>query len=140
MYAGDAPSFGEIDDTNGNLRLSYWVDYWLQHMFPAPPGATLLQYYATDDAELETLAVKHPDNSVVVMIAYHALNATTDNNGPGAPRSVLVDISQPPAAFQTPSLLTIDAKTNLTTGPIESTVSLAQQIPLTFKGYGVWRF
>lgn len=136
VYAGDA-QYGEIDETNGNLRLSYWVDYWLQHKFPAPPGATLLQYYATDDAELETLAVKNPDNSVVVMIANHALNATTDNNGPGAPRSVLVDISQLPAAFQTASLLTIDAKTNLTTGPIESTVSLAQQIPLTFNGYGV---
>lgn len=136
VYAGDA-QYGEIDDTTGNLRLAYWVDYWLERKFPSPTGAAQLQYYATDEAEVETLAVQNPDNSVVVMIANHAVNATSDNNGPGAPRSVLVDIAQLPTPFQTASLLTIDAKTNPGTGPTEGSVTLAQQIPVTFNGYGV---
>jgi hypothetical protein len=113
------------------------VDYWLQHKFATPSGATLLQYSATDDAELETLAVQNSDNSVVVMVANHALNATTDNNGPGAPRSILVDVSQLSTAFQTASLLTIDANTNLTNGPTETSVGLGPQIAINFDGYGV---
>lgn len=136
VYA-DNNQFGEIDNTTGNPRLSYWVDYWLQHKFPAPPGTTLLEDLATDDPELETLAVQNSDGSTVVMIANHALNATTDNNGPGAPRSVLIDVSALPTAFQTARLLTIDANTNLTTGPTETSVGLGPQIPITFNGYGV---
>jgi hypothetical protein len=135
VYAGDA-QYGEIDDQTGSPRLSYWVDYWLQHKFP-PSGATILDQIATDDAELETLAVQNSDNSVVVMVANHALNATTDNNGPGAPRSVLVDVSQLSTMFQTAKLLTIDAHTNLTNGPSEATVGLGPQIPINFNGYGV---
>lgn len=136
VFADDA-QFGEVDFQTGNLRLSYWVDYWLQRKFPAPPGATLLQYSATDDAELETLAVQNSDGSVVIMVANHAVNAAADNNGPGAPRSVLIDTSQFFPPFQTASVLTIDANTNLATGPAEATVGLASQIPITFNGYGV---
>jgi hypothetical protein len=136
VYAGDT-QYGEIDDSTGNPRLSYWVDYWLQHKFPAPPGTALLQADATDDAELETLAAQNSDGSVVVMVANHALSATTDNNGPGAPRGVLIDVTQLPGPFQTAKVLTIDATTNLTNGPTETTVGLAAQIPVTLNGYGV---
>jgi hypothetical protein len=135
-FAGDA-QYGELDATTGNPRLSYWVDYWLAHEFPAPPGTTLLEYSATDDAELETLAVQNFDNSVVVMVANHAVNAAADNNGTGAPRSVLIDVSQFLTPFQTATVLTIDANTDLTNGPMETTVGLAAQIPITFNGYGV---
>ena len=57
VFAGDS-QYGELDDQTGKPRLSYWVDYWLQHKFPAPPGTALLDYQATDDAELETLAAR----------------------------------------------------------------------------------
>jgi hypothetical protein len=116
-FAGDA-QYGEIDNQTGNPRLSYWVDYWLAHKFPAPPGTALLQYTATDAAELETLAVQNSDNSVVVMVAKHA-------------------VSQLAIPFQTGSVLTLDANTNLTNGPTETTVALAAQIPVTLNGYGV---
>jgi len=135
VYAGDA-QYGEIDDQTGNPRLSYWVDYWLQHKFPVPSGASLLDYTTTDGAELETLGVQNSDHSVVVMVANHALNATTDNNGPGAPRSVLVDVSSL-NPFQTASRLAIDANTDLTNGPTETAVAPGPQIPITFNGYGV---
>jgi hypothetical protein len=111
------------------------VDYWLP--FEVCPGATILEHTATDDAELETLAVQNSDNSVVVMVANHALSAMTDNNGPGAPRSVLVDVSSLSTLFQTAKLLTIDANTNLSNGPTEATVGLGPQIPIDFNGYGV---
>lgn len=104
-FAGDA-QYGEIDNQTGNPRLSYWVDYWLAHKFPAPPGTALLQYTATDAAELETLAVQNSDNSVVVMVANHAVSAPADNNGPGAARSILIDVSQLAIPFQTGSVLT----------------------------------
>lgn len=136
VYA-DNNQFGEIDNATGNLRLSYWVDYWLQHKFPAPPGATLLEYSGSDDSELETLAVQNFDGSAVIMIANHALNATTDNNGPGAPRTLLVDISALPVGFQTASLLMIDANTNVANGPAQTSVALGPQIPIIFNGYGV---
>ena len=35
-FSGDA-QYGELDDQTGNTRLSYWVDYWLAHMFPGEP-------------------------------------------------------------------------------------------------------
>jgi hypothetical protein len=70
------------------------------------------------------------------MVANHAINAPTDNNGPGAPRSILVDTTNL-GLFQTGSLLMIDASTDLTSGPTEGPVSPVFQIPITFNGYGV---
>ena len=34
--------FGEVDYASGNTYLSYWTDYELAHLFPSPPGATIL--------------------------------------------------------------------------------------------------
>ena len=135
VYADNA-QFGEVDNQTGNLRLSYWVDYTLQHKFPTPSNATLLDYTATDDPEIETLAVQVSPTSVVIMVANHAVNATTDNNGPGAPRNVLVDVSAL-GLFQSASVLTIDANTNLTTGPTENAVGVGPQVPISLNGYGV---
>jgi len=134
-FASDA-QFGELNDQSGQSRLSYWVDYWLQHSFPAPPGATLLITTETDDSELETLTAQNGDGSVVVMVANHALQSTGDNNGPGAPRSVLLDVSSA-GSFQTATLVAIDASTSAANGPTPTVIPLASQIPLTLNGYGV---
>jgi hypothetical protein len=134
----DNPQFGELNSQTGNAQLSYWVDYTLAHTFPAPPGASLLNFVtgnASDDGGLETLAVKNPDQSVVVMIANHAVNASGDNNGPGAPRTVLVDVSAL-GTFSSASEVTLDTNTDLVHGPTASSVALAGQIPITFGGYG----
>lgn len=134
-FAADA-QFGELDDQTGQLRLSYWVDYWLQRMFPSPPGADILEHSGTDDGEIETLAVKNDDGSYIVMLANRALNSTSDNNGPGAPRVVMVDTSAL-GSFQTVSILTLDGATDVSAGPVLNSITPAAQIQISFRGYGV---
>jgi hypothetical protein len=80
--------------------------------------------------------VMNGDGSVVVMIANHAINSPNDNNGPGAPRSVLIDVSAL-GTFSNGSLLTIDASTSPTTGPSANAVTPAGQLTVSFSGYGV---
>jgi hypothetical protein len=137
-FAADA-QFGEVNVTTSTaqLQLSYWTDYWLERMFPSPPGASLLSYTDTDSAEIETLPVMNSNGNVVVMVANHAVNnPATDNNGPGAARSVLIDTSAL-GNFSSGSLLTIDASTNVATGPVASSVTPAAQMTISFTGYGV---
>jgi hypothetical protein len=135
VFAGDA-QYGELDDSNGNYRLSYWVDYWLEHMFPTTAGAKLLQFSSTDNADIEILPVRNADNSVVVMVDDYAIANSTDNNGPGVPRTVSVDVSAL-GTFSSGSLLTIDANTNVTTGPTLATITPVSPVQITLNGYGV---
>jgi len=134
-YSADQ-QFGEVNYSNGALQLSYWVDYWLGQTFPATAGSQLLQFTATDDAELETLPVANSDGGVVIMVANHAVNAPTDNNGPGAPRTVLVDVSAL-GTFSSGSLVTIDLNTSAATGPVAVAVTPAAQVTMTLNGYSV---
>jgi hypothetical protein len=128
--------FGEVNYNTDGIQLSYWVDYWLARMFPSPPGANILQSTNNDDAEIEVLAVQNPDDSVVIMIANHAINALTDNNGPGAPRTVAIDVSAL-GSFQSGSLLTIGANTSVSSGPIATSVTPSAQMTVNLNGYGV---
>jgi hypothetical protein len=128
--------FGEVNYNTDGLQLSYWVDYWLARMFPSPPGATILRLTNTDDAEIEVLAVQNTDGSVVILFANHALNASSDNNGPGAPRTISVDVSAL-GSFASGSLLTIDANTSVSAGPTATSVTPAPQMTVVFNGYGV---
>lgn len=134
-YGADK-QYGEVDYGTGAVQLGYWVDYWLGQIFPASAGSQLLSYTGTDDAELEVLPVINADKSVVVMVANHAVNAPSDNNGPGAPRIVLVDVSAL-GAFSSASSLTIDKDTNVANGPSPTPVTPAPQMPLTLNGYSV---
>jgi hypothetical protein len=128
--------FGEVDYNTDGLQLSYWVDYWLARMFPSPPGASLLQYTDTDGAEVEILPVQNPDGSIVIMLANHAVNASIDNNGPGASRTINIDVSAL-GSFTSGSLLTIDANTSATSGPTATSVTPSSQVTVVFNGYGV---
>jgi hypothetical protein len=128
--------FGEVDYSTGALQLSYWVDYWLARMFPSPPGAELMSYTTTDTSDIEVLPVVNADGSVVVMVANYAVKSSGDNNGPGAPRSILIETTAL-GNFGSGGLLTIDANTNVASGPVPSTVTPAHQIPVTLNGYGV---
>jgi hypothetical protein len=136
-FAADA-QFGEVNvsTSQAQLQLSYWVDYWLARIFPSPPGASLLQYTDTDSAELETLPVLNTDGSVVVMVANHALSSANDNNGPGAPRSISIDVSAL-GSFASGSLLTINANTSVTSGPTAISVTPSPQMTVSLNGYGV---
>jgi hypothetical protein len=128
--------FGEVDYSTGALQLSYWVDYWLERIFPSPPGAELLSYTTTDTSDIEVLPVVNGDGSVVVMVANYAVKSSGDNNGPGAPRTILIDTTAW-GNFGSGSLLTIDANTNVASGPVPSAVTPAPQISVTLNGYGV---
>jgi hypothetical protein len=129
--------FGEVDYNTDGIQLSYWVDYWLARLFPYPPGTNILQFTNTDDAEIEILPVLNTDGSVVVMVANHAVNMPkTDNNGPGAPRTINIDVSAL-GAFTSGSLLTIDASTSVNSGPTTTSVIQGAQMTVTLSGYGV---
>jgi len=73
---------------------------------------------------------------VVVMVANHAVHAAGDNNGAGDPRAVVLDISAL-GAFNSASLLAIDASSDATLGPAAASISPAPRMTLTLKGYGV---
>ncbi len=131
--------YGEVDYNTGATYRSYWVDYWLGRYFPAPPGGPypqILNLSVTETSTVETLAVQEPDGSVVIMIADRAVHSSTDDNGTGDPRTVVVDLSEWPA-FSSASLLTIDANTDPTAGPTAQSITPAERIPVTLGGYGV---
>lgn len=128
--------YGEVDYNTDVLRLSYWVDYWLGRIFPPDAGSQVLQHTSNDDAELETLAVRNSDSSVIVMIANHAVDLSTDNNGLGVSKTVAVNVSAL-GNFSSASLLIIDNKTNVAAGPTATSVSVAPQITMDLNGYSV---
>ena len=139
-FAADA-QYGEINASNVAPQLSYWVDYWLGQYFPSnpdvtPTGADILQLGVSESSSVETLAVRNGDGSVVVMVADHAVQTSTDNNGPGDPRVVGIDLSAL-GTFSSASLLTIDKNTDVTNGPTAAPVTPAAHLTIQLAGYGV---
>src|SRR5208337_5114842 len=138
--------YGEVDFNTAKAYLSYWVDYWLQRYYPtcqtcpfvsAFPIPSILNLTSTETTTVETLATRNDSGVVVVMIANHAImNPATDNNGPGAPRRVIVDVSAL-GAFSSATELTIDAGTDPTQGPSATPVTPASRMMVTLNGYGV---
>ena len=140
LYHWDFPDdqqYGEVNDSSVQPYLSYWVDYWLQRMFPSPPGAAILEVADTEPAPttVEVLATRQNGN-IVIMVANHAVETSSDNNGTGAPRTVVIDVSAL-RSFSQASLLTLDANTDVTQGPSPTAVQPASRITLNFTGYGV---
>src|SRR5215469_13170437 len=138
VYAADTQS-GEVDFNTGSTYLSYWVDYWLEQMFPSnptSPGPDILQLSVTETSSVEILTTKNSDGSVVLMIVDHAVHALTDNNGPGDPRTVIADVSAL-GTFSSSTSVTIGANTNATSGPAAVSVTPAQKTSVTLGGYGV---
>ena len=135
-FAGDQ-QYGEVNDSSAQPYLSYWVDYWLQRMFPSPPGAAILEVTGTEFVRttVEVLATRQ-NGKIVIMVANHAVQTSSDNNGRGAPRTVVIDVSAL-GSFSEASLLTLDAKTDVTHGPSPIAVQPASRITLNFTGYGV---
>jgi hypothetical protein len=128
--------YGEVDGGTAQKFLSYWVDYWLGRYFPSPPGSGVLQFTASDTSTVEILPTIWDDGTVVIMIANHAVANPTDNNAAGAPRTVRLNLSALwPLAWG--SQLTIDAGTNVATGPIALPVTPGEQMEITLPGYGV---
>ena len=144
----------EVDYATAQPYISYWVDYNLRHYFPycqpdepptcQAPTSSILTVSSSEPAgsqTVEILATTNSDGSVVVMAANHAINGQNDDNGPGAPRTVVIDISQL-GHFSSATELTIDASlidptTSLATEPVAQSVVPAPQMTLNMGGYSV---
>jgi hypothetical protein len=135
-YTGDQ-QYGEVDP-NGVPYLSYWVDKTLATLYPftsATPGQKILALNATESTSVEVLATENANGSVTILISDHAVQSPTDNNGLGAPRTVILDLSGL-GSFSSASLLTIDATTNVATGPAPVSVAPSARMTITLNGYG----
>jgi len=135
-YDADA-QYSEADYNSDAKYLSYWVDYTLGQLFPVTPTSNpeIFSLTATETATVESLAAKNPDGSYVVMITNRAVNSPTDNNGPGAPRTVIVDLTAL-GNYTSVSQITLNASTDVTNGPSPTSLTPAAQLTVTLPGYG----
>jgi uncharacterized protein (TIGR03437 family) len=138
--------FGETDSA-ANPYLSYWVDYYLSHWLPSPPGQDILQVnqsgcclWITHSGGLygldtHTMALRNPDGSVVILMSNHAVQKIfTDNNGSGVSRTFALDVSAL-GNFTSATLVTLDAATP-TSGPLPQSLTPSPQMQVTIPGYG----
>jgi uncharacterized protein (TIGR03437 family) len=143
---GTDAQFGEIDGS-GNPYLSYWVDYYLSHWLPSPPGQDLLQVTASGcclwiynngnplGLDTHTLAARNVDGSVVILMSNHAIQRPLrDNNGPGTSRTFALDLSAL-GTFTSATLVTLNAATPLS-GPVPVSLVPSQQMSVVLPGYG----
>ncbi len=129
--------YGEVDFDTLAPRLGYWVDYWLGRMFPAVPGPSILETTTTPaGAPIELLATRADAGDVTIMVVDRAIRAAGDNNGPGDPVTVVLDLSAL-GAFSSASELAIDAETDVAAGPTAAPIPAAPQITVALPGYGV---
>jgi hypothetical protein len=135
-YAADT-QYSEVDYTTGNKYLSYWVDFTLSQMFPvtATSSPTILALESSDDSSIESLATKNADGSWVIMITDRAVHSSSDNNGPGDPRTVIVDVTGL-GNYSSVTQLTLQSDTDLTKGPQPMTLSPSPKLTVTLNGYG----
>lgn len=137
--------FGEVDGA-GNPYLSYWVDYYLSHWLPSPPGQDILQttqagcclwiYGGSNPMGLDThtLAARNVDGSVVILISNHAIDSSSDNNGRGTIRDIQLDLSAL-GTFTSATLVRLDATTPQT-GPVPVSLPFSPQMEVIMQGYG----
>jgi len=137
--------YGEVD-SSAHPYLSYWVDYYLSHWLPSPPGQDILQTTQTGcclwiydggnplGLDTYTLAARNPDGSVVILMSNHALNSQTDNNGAGTIRDFQLDLSAL-GTFQSATLIRLDATTPAA-GPVPVQMTPAPQMEVVMQGYG----
>jgi uncharacterized protein (TIGR03437 family) len=141
----DNQQFGEVD-SSANPYLSYWVDYYLSHWLPSPPGQDILQVTASGcclwiykngnplGLDTHTLAVRNVDGSVVIVMSNHAVANVTDNNGAGVVRDFMLDLSAL-GTFTSATLVHLDASTPQT-GPVPAQMTPSAQMQVVLEGYG----
>jgi len=138
--------YGETD-SSGNPYLSYWVDYYLSHWLPSPPGQDILETTTSGcclwvsniggvlGLDTHTLALRNVDGSVVILMSNYAVaNPMTDNNGPGVARTFALDLSAL-GTFNSATLVTLDASTP-SSGPAPQSLAPSAQMQVTLPGYG----
>jgi uncharacterized protein (TIGR03437 family) len=143
-FAGDQ-QFGEVD-SSASPYLSYWVDYYLSHWLPSPPGQDILQVTASGcciwtynggnplGLDTHTLAVRNVDGSVVILMSNHAVANATDNNGSGVVRDFMLDLSAL-GSFTSATLIHLDSSTPQS-GPVLEQMTPSAQMQVVLEGYG----
>ncbi|HLK20765.1 MAG TPA: hypothetical protein VKT81_17555 [Bryobacteraceae bacterium] len=136
VYAADG-TFGEVDQSSGKKYLTYWVDYWLAHLFPAPPGADILKLTTNDTSgHTDAFAVRNDDGSVVVMLINHQIASPSDNNGRGVANTFSLDTSAL-GSFSSVTQVQIDENTDPSAGPKMETSPYMPNLQASLPGYGV---
>ncbi len=149
LYHWDFSSNAQFGETNSTASpyLSYWVDYYLSHWLPSPPGQDILATTSSGcclwidhnggmfGLDTHTLALRNPDGSVVVLMSNHAVkDIYTDNNGSGVSRTFALDLSAL-GNFTSASLVVLDAATPAS-GPALQAPTPESQMQVTIPGYG----
>ena len=101
-----------------------------------PLGVDVLPITSTQSTTVETMAVRGPDATIVVMVANYAVANSSDNNAVGAPRTITIDTSLL-ETFRSATSLSINAQTSASAGPTETPITPAAKITVQFNGYGV---
>jgi uncharacterized protein (TIGR03437 family) len=142
---GTDAQYGEVNSA-ASPYLSYWVDYYLSHWLPSPPGQDILQVTASGcclwnynggnplGLDTHTLAARNPDGSVVILMSNHAIDKASDNNGTGVVRDFMLDVSAL-GPFNSATLVQLDAATP-PTGPLPVGMPPAAQMQVVLEGYG----
>jgi hypothetical protein len=136
QYASDK-QYGEVD-TSGTPYLGYWVDHALATAFSSSSSATqsMLATTNTDSAEVESMATLTSSGILTVMVVDRAVAASTDNNGTGVARTIVLDLSNY-SLFYAASQTQVDTNTNVASGPAWGGVTPASRMTVTIPGYGM---
>lgn len=133
-YAGGG-QYGELTD-NSTPYLSYWVDSTLSHVF-GQEQMTVLTSSVTEPARIEIFAAQAADGSRSIMLVNRDVASNSDNNGPGVPKTVALDLSAAGPANQI-TLVAIDKNTSIGSGPVSVPLTPVNNVvTLNFPGYGV---
>ncbi len=149
LYQWDFSSNAQYGETDASASpyLSYWVDYYLSHWLPSPPGQDILQTTESGcclwidsiggilGLDTHTLALRNPDGSVVILMSNHAVQNLKDNNGAGVSRTFALDLSAL-GTFSSATLVALDAATPLS-GPALESLTPSAQGQVTLPGYGM---
>jgi hypothetical protein len=128
--------YGELHDDGSTKYLSYWVDYHLSHMFGQVP-MDIIHTSVSESNRIEMFAAMKADGTRVIMVVNRDVAASADNNGPGVPKTVTLDLTGA-GSFTTATLIAIDKNTSATAGPSPQTLTPASgKVTLSFPGYGV---
>jgi len=135
-YTGDK-QYGEVS-TSGAPYLSYWVDRALANAFSssAAGSQSMLSIASTDSSEVESMATVTSSGILRVLVVNRALASASDNNGTGAARTIVVDLTNY-SLFYAASQTQVDANTSLTAGPPWAGVTPAARMTVTLPGYGM---
>jgi hypothetical protein len=123
------------EDVPAHLQLSYWLDLWLGRLFPTEAPLEILTVTNPDPSHIEVLATRAHDGKIAVLVANHAVRNLTDNNGAGAPRILLLDLSAL-SGFSTATQLAFDAGTDPEKGPEPVKSAPPPRLTIHLSGYG----